>query len=295
MIVFVLIPDVILLFTLFWTLVFTIYFTVAEFYFLFTTIVFLLYIGLKYNDGDEITGARAWKWLRKYTFNKSIIYESVDKEGYIEQERILFVVLGNITNFSLISGFGLHGGKFGDVDLNYILPPILFKIPILRDFLLWTGAVTYERNDKEGTVINLLKKNKSVAYAPSGMDDVLNYTGSDNDIITLQNPEIDVFNFVMKYKIRLVPVLIQGETERYSIRRNKYIHKIQKYCMNKWKWPFPFWFFVKIWGKDPPPKVKMYIGPIMDPNVYDSAQTFSNSFMKKCEEQYTKYSKNNKV
>lgn len=278
-----------MIFVLFWILIFVIYFTVAEFYFLFTTIVFLLYIGLKYNDGDEYTGSRSWKFLRKYTFNRSIEYESVDKDGYIENERLLFIVLGNITNFSLISGFGLHGGKFADIDLNYILPPILFKIPILRDILLWTGAVTYVGTDKIGAVIQLLKKNKSIAYAPAGMDDLLNYTGTDQETITLQNPTIDLFEFAIKNRIKLVPVLIQGETDRYNIRKNKYIHKIQRYCLNKIKWPFPFWFFVKIWNSEPPPKVKMFMGPIMNSEIFTDATALSNSFFKKCEEKHTKY------
>jgi hypothetical protein len=296
-VVFILIPDVILIFVLSQLLFFTIYFTIAEFYFLFTTIVFLLYIGLKYNDGDEYTGARTWNWLRKFTFNRSIDYEFVDKDGYIEQERILFVVVGNITNFSLISAFGLHGGIFNNAEINYILPPILFKIPILKDILLWTGAVTYQGTDSVDTVLKLLKRNKSIAYCPANMDDLLAYTSTDCEQVTLQNPSIDVFEFAMRHKIKIAPVLIQGETERYSIRKNKYINKAQRYCMQqtRFRWPFPFWFGIKIFGKNPPPKVKMYIGPIMNPSVYDSAELFSNSFMKKLEEQYSRYNKNSNI
>jgi hypothetical protein len=273
-VVFIFIPDVILLFVLVELLVFTIYFTVAEFYFLATVIVFLLYFGLKYNDHDEYTGARSWKFLRKFTFNPSVQYTCMDKYGYDNNEKILFIVMGNMTNFSMFSGFGLHGNVFEKLDLNYVMPPILFKIPILRDILLWSGAVTYRKEDKVATVLELLKRNKSVAYCPSGMNDLLKNDGEE-----IENPTTDVFEFCMKHAIKIVPVLIQGEEKRYHIRRSGWISKVQMYCMAKWGWPFPLWFFVKCCDKNQPPKVIISMGPIMDCSVYTNSTILSQTFI----------------
>lgn len=277
--------DIILLIIFSETLVLFLYFKFAEIYFFLTIVVFVLYFGLKYIDGDEYTGARSWRALRKFTLNKSVEYSFVDQSGCTDTDRLLYVVVGNITNFSLISAFGLHGNVFGTkTDINFILPPILFKVPLLRDLLLWIGAVTYEGTDKEHTVLELLKRNKSVAYCPAGMNDLLKI--DDNNVtFNLQQPPIDVFEFVLKNKINIVPVLIQGETERYAILTNNWIRDCQRYFLNtKLQWPFPFLFFVRIFGKKPPPKVQVFVGPIINTQLYNNdAKQLSNAFMKKFE------------
>ena len=57
-------------------------------------------------------------------------------------KKYIFVVMPNACNMPLFWGFGLHGGRFApQIRLRYLLPRVLFYVPLLRDALMWTGAV----------------------------------------------------------------------------------------------------------------------------------------------------------
>lgn len=56
----------------------------------------------------------------------------------------LYVLVPGDTLISLVWGIGLHGDQLPFAEhLHYVVPPILLWIPILRDILMWTGAITY--------------------------------------------------------------------------------------------------------------------------------------------------------
>lgn len=252
-------------------LVLLIYLLYARVYFLLSLIFILLYIGLKYMDGDEHTGARAWPFLRNFTlFGKSVQYYCGNLEAFgAEQshDRFLFVVVGNVTNMGLFHGFGMHGGIFKHVELVYMLPGILFKVPLLRDLLLWTGAVIHD----ETTLIKLLKRGKSVAYCPAGMEDLF----SPNEH-TVKAPGLDLFEFAIRHRIYLIPVLVTKEAKRYAIYRNPHI---QEWFYRNYKWPFPFLFGPRILGRRPPPKLDIQVGFPMDASVQESPEAFRKLFM----------------
>lgn len=252
----------------------------ARFYFFLTSIFFFLYFILKYYDGDENTGNRAWKALRRFTlFGKTVQYYMGNRETFSadqKHKRLLFVVVGNVSNMGLIHGFGLHGGIFQHVDLVYMLPKLLFKIPLLRDFLMWTGAVAHDENN----LLSLMEKGKSVVYCPAGMEDLLSYTNPrSDDQLAMKIPTVDVFEFAIKHRVQLIPVLIAKEIERYAFLRGHWVNHIQRYCYNRWEWPFPFLFAPRIFGSKPPPKLDVQVGFPMDSTVQESAEAFSKLFM----------------
>jgi len=222
----------------------------------------------KYFDGDEYTGFRSWSFLRKYNCGcTACIYYFGNKESFSEvqkKDRMLFVIMGNTTNMGLVNGFGIHGGVFQHVDLVYMLPPILFKIPLLRDYLLWTGAVTWKGNDQESSILYLLNKGKSVAYSSNGMRE------------NLEEPSNEIFEFAMSKKIYLVPVLIKNESKRYYIYTQK---RIQDWFYQRIGWPFPLIFFPRIFDKKPPPKMEVHVGMPMDPTVQENAIAFKKLFL----------------
>lgn len=257
-----------------------IYVFYARFYFLLSCILFLLYFILKYYDGDEMTGNRAWPLLRRYTlFGKTVQYYLGNPETFSadqNHDRFLFVVLGNLSNMGLFHGFGMHGGVFKHVDMVYMLPKLLFKIPFLRDFLLWTGAVCQD----ESNLLKLLKKGKSVVYCPSKMEDLLSYTNPrTDDGLIIHAPNVDVFEFAMKHRIQIIPVLIVGESKRYAFLRGHWVHKLQQYSMQMCGWPFPLLFGPRIFGNRPPPKLEIQVGFPMDASLQESVQSFSKLFM----------------
>lgn len=251
-------------------LVLLLYVLYARTYFLLTLIFMVLYVVLKYYDGDEETGARAWKFLRKRTlFGKSVQYYFGNIQSFdVDQphERMLFVVMGNVTNLGMLHAFGMHGGIFEHVDLVYMLPGIVFKVPLLRDFLLWTGAVVHD----EGVMLKLLKRGKSVAYCPLGMQELLSHAEP-----AIDAPNASVFEFAMKHKVQVIPVLISGESKRYAIYRNR---SVQAWCYERYGWPFPVLLFPRIFGNAPPPKIEVQVGYPMDASIQENAESFARLF-----------------
>lgn len=257
-------------------LILLLYVLYARLYFLLTIIFMALYVVLKYYDGDEETGARAWKFLRNRTlFGKSVQYyfgniQSFDADQ--PHERMLFVVVGNLTNMGMVHAFGMHGGIFKHVELVYMLPKVLFKVPILRDFLLWTGAVVHD----ESAMLKLLKRGKSVAYCPSGMEDLLSHTNPrSDDQLVIHAPNAGVFEFAMKHKVQVIPVLIAGETKRYAIYKS---YRLQRWSYERYGWPFPLLFFPRIFGNAPPPKIDVQVGYPMDASIQENAESFARLF-----------------
>ena len=239
------------------------YYTYETVYFMMTTVLFLVYFVVKYNDNDHTTGFRTWPWLRNRTLCgiKSVRHYLGDKGAFDRDDRqMLFLVVGNQTNMGLIDGFCMHGGRFKHLDLVVMLPSILFWIPLVRDALLWMGGVS-DRCD----VLTLLRKGKSVVWCPSRMDDVV-------DPGEVKVPEASIFEFAMKHKVPIVPVFISGEQRRYTIPR---LRGVQRWCYARIGWPFPFCFFPK--RRDQ--LIDIQIGTPMDGSCYDNPARFLELFM----------------
>lgn len=222
-------------------------------------------------DDTEDTGNRSWTQIRNWslweTGMTAVTYNWGDREA-VNGERLLFVVLGNKTNMALISGFGLHGGVFAHLDLRYILPWPIFRIPILREVLMWTGAISSGKN-VNSIILNMLDKGKSVCYAIDGMRSILHEKAQGD----LELGE-DLFEFAKQKKINLIPVLIEGEEKRYSINR----YSTHAYFLDIIGYPFPLLFGPRIFGEDPPPKVEVTIGVPVDPSKFDDYKNFNSLF-----------------
>lgn len=138
---------------LFWTLFFLLFTPSLR---LWVILAIFLYATLYfYLDDGPITGHRNWQRFRNLRLWKGVSpvhYEFTTAEGLaITQldKPCLFVVMPNCSNMPLVYGFGFNGSKLPlpikrtgyQRTCIYLLPPILFTIPLLRDWLLWSGAV----------------------------------------------------------------------------------------------------------------------------------------------------------
>jgi hypothetical protein len=256
--------DILLLIILVEFISLLLYFIYAEVYFLLSTLIFLLYGVLKYQDGDEYTGFRSWGWLRRRTlFGKSVKYlfgNPVAFKAEHARDRTLFIVVGNVTHMGLIHGFAMHGGTFQHLDLVVMMPWILFKIPLLRDILLWMGCVATPLGSADSVdtqILHLLRKGKSV-------------------VCTLNSSAL--LEFAIVNKILIVPVLIKGEAVRYWTLPFPYMG-IQQWFQARIGWPFPYFFFPRIFSKKPLERLTIQIGTPMDASVQENAEKFSTLFM----------------
>ncbi|MBX9637193.1 MAG: hypothetical protein K2Q45_06550 [Nitrosomonas sp.] len=242
----------------------------------YTLIFVLLLYALWYFDGREYTGERRWdafrrlrlwRWLSPVEY---IISESSRKDLELTNAAVkrLYIMIPADTYISLIWGIGLHGGKLSPFAqrLHYVVPPIFMWIPLLRDVLLWSGAVTYsEKRPLDTIILELLQSNRSVCYCPSGF---FNLGAKEEDpetgrlILPTPCPSEEMFSFARQEKLQWVPVVTHGERRRYLIVER--FVAVQKFFYERIGYPFPLIFFLKIFNKTRPPLLSQQFGPIIE-------------------------------
>ena len=157
-------------------------------WFILVGLIYVLYL----IDGAWLSGVRSWKHFRELNIWKRLSpvnyylpdgYRDVFGRESSESRGYIFILLPNLTNASLIWGFGLHGGLFDSkLKVKYLLPKVMFYLPIIRDILMWSGAVGYDSKSEIDTISELVNNGNSVAYSCNGMSDML----------TIQDEEITI-------------------------------------------------------------------------------------------------------
>jgi hypothetical protein len=232
-----------------------------------------------YLDNTHQTGARNWAWLRnlfiwKKWFNAVNYYYGSEQTimGLKKNRRTVFVAIGNITNMGLISGFGFHGGEYGHLNIAYLLPAILFRVPLLREVLLWSGAVSdrfFETDGQFGAILDVVGSGRSCCFALNRMEE---YPGEKAEKeYTLPDT---FYEFAKREKIQVVPVSISHEVSRYHYFTNP----LQRFFLETVGYPFPLFFIPAIFGEDPPKKVEIHMGVPMTPSEYSDLEGFSRAF-----------------
>ena len=183
--------------------------------------ILFAYFAFKYFDHDEFTGNRAWPWLRSRGIGKSAIELLVGRKPIDADKRYLFIVRGECrTHLGLIYTFGFHGGYFDHLDLVYLLPRAPFYVPLLRDVLLWSGAIAYPSQDPLSSILQLLKRGKAVAYHDVDITD-------------------DLLEFCMQNHIHIVPTSVSRESERYAVVGDLcFMRKSSRKLLVKMDFPF---------------------------------------------------------
>ena len=217
-------------------------------------ILILLIYALSYWDGKEYNGERRWDWFRRCPLWKYIspveyaFASPTDLEQLNPKVKRVYVMIPGETYVSLIWGIGLHGGRLSPFAerLHYVLPPIFFCIPLLRDILLWTGAVTYhsKRRPLDSIILELLQANRSVCYSPSlTRDQQYEYDIEQHQtagVIETACPSDHLFTFARDECIQLVPIVTHGERRRYLIPTS--FRRIQSFCELHIGYSFPMIF-----------------------------------------------------
>ena len=154
-------------------------------WFILIGLIYVLYI----IDGAYLSGVRAWKHFRELKLWEKISpvnyylpdgYDKVFGTENSERHRFIFMVVPNLTNAPLIWGFGLHHGVFDEkLKIKYLLPKILFYLPIIRDVLMWSGAIGYDSETEMDTIFELINSGNSVAYSCNGMSDLFNHSNDE--------------------------------------------------------------------------------------------------------------------
>jgi len=233
---------------------------------------------LWYFDGKEYTGERRWEAFRSLK-----IWQWISPVDLILPEKNdfqttrgkrLFVFIPCATPSSLIWSVGLHGGNIQfKQTVHYVLPPIFLWIPLVRDVLLWTGAITYSNHkasqSKIAVITEMLNQGRAVCYTPSNFADRI-ITSDLESNIEARYPSEDMLKLAIDENIQIVPVVVQGEFERYKIVQNNHLKSLQSFAFRHLDYPFPLFYWYKWYSHTRPPLVFVQFGAIMSAQVYET-------------------------
>lgn len=264
----------------------------------------LLYI-LWYFDGKEYTGERRWEGFRSsrlWQYISPARFTISSTTAMINAHRRLFVAIPCTTPLPLW-WMSVHGGMLpSTLNLCYMLPPVFFSIPWLRDVIMWSGGVTYkgtpwkqmlrqnltaeqkkhqDRTRRNTSILELLNSNRSVCYTPSGFSNILNeFDNTDLESgVTTTGPDDELFDFAMNNGVQIIPVVVSGEKKRYRIiAGSRWLRWIHSKTITLLGYPIPLLFWTRIFSNEPPPHLEIQIGPVIHSDRYKDLNLLKQTF-----------------
>jgi hypothetical protein len=244
---------------------------------------------LWYLDGKEYNGERRWEAFRRLGIWRWItpvdILFADRNDLQTTSGKRLFVFIPCSTPSSLIWAVGLHGGdiQFKNT-IHYIVPPVFMWIPIVRDVLLWTGAITYsnynENHSKYTIIFEMLSQGRSVAYTPSNFADKIVSSDLESSI-EARYPSEEILKKIIEENVQVIPVVVQGEFDRYRIIQHHYVKNVQAFFYKHIDYIFPLCYWYKWYSHTRPPLINVQFGSIMSSHVYTTPQQLKEALKEK--------------
>jgi hypothetical protein len=173
------------------------------------SLLFLFYL-TSYLDGKEFTGERRWPEFRKFKLWKRLSpahdeYLSAQNEllkKSVRTKGCLYVFKSESTSlFPLLWSVGIglpedapHGAR-----IFFLLDHFFFRVPLLREVLLWMGAISRRSN-----IIKLLNERKHICVYERDLTE-------------------DLLQYALDQKGFIVPVLCKNDLKRYFCYSNSHI------------------------------------------------------------------------
>lgn len=226
-----------------------------------------------YLDTKEYSGERHWPLFRNL-----VIWKWLSPIEYVLPHDVngkrLYFVIPCATPIPLIWGIGLHGGQLQfKYTMHYIVPPMYLWLPIVRDILLWSGAVTYSTHNKlyslQNVIGDLLDRGRSVVYCPSNF---LSNTEDDLESqIHFRYPTNAILTMCRENAIQISPIIIQNEHLRYRVINHRWLFAVQNWFHSKLDSPLPLIYWMKMYNANKPPPLLVQFGTIITSNHYDGS------------------------
>lgn len=240
---------------------------------------------LWYFDGKEYTGERRWEAFRRLPLWRWISPVDVIIPANSDLQNIngkrLFVFTPCHTPSALIWSVGLHsGGVQFNHTTHYVLPPIFMWIPLVRDVLMWSGAVTYSMHDarhtRDAVILELLDQGRAVCFAPSNF--VTHTAPKDLESnIEARLPSSALLEECIKRLVHIVPVVVKYEHERYRIVSNARLGAVQSFWHRYLDYPFPLCYWYRFYSHIRPPLLSVQFSCVMVSNLYGGLEELKNA------------------
>lgn len=168
--------------------------------------LFLLAYTLRWLDRAEETGHLAWPAFRSAFIWRWItpVKERTGDQILQSSSKNIILVTPVPHHSTLIWGIGLSSISN---DVYYTQPWWLFHIPLVRDFLVWSGAVA----ENEVNMLNVLQQQKSVCYPVIACDE------QEQEALA-QLPADWLFQMAIHEQINLIIVIVQGSHFHFATR-----------------------------------------------------------------------------
>jgi len=248
----------------------------------------LLVYGFWYWDGKEYTGERHWplfRTLRIWRYLSPVEYVFPHKSDMMNTKgKRLFVFVPCSTPLALVWGIGLNGNQIEFKHrMHYIVPPCYMWVPFLRDVLLWTGAITYSTFDTTKNMHDIIREmlldGRSICYAPS------NFNNTIDDLerqISTRYPPLEMLTFCVVESMQIIPVVVQGEHERYRIVDRPWLRAVQAWFYKKIDYCMPLVYWMRIFpAVRPLPPLTLSFGSAMECNLYETADGLDRALREK--------------
>ncbi len=235
--------------------------------------LFLLCYALWYMDGSEHRGTRRWnafRRLRIWKWLSPVEYVMASPDFQSDPSPRLYVALPGDTHVPLIWGFGLHGGALSEAmseRLLYVVPPVYMWVPLLRDVLLWSGAICTGKKTSLNVLLQdaIVKETSSVAFYASHTSNTYMPPRDGAGEVRTQAVSDEMLSFVLERTMSMGVVVIAKEHERYWIMSSNVcrVHTLQRACWERTRHAFPLVCCYRgYFSRRPPPKVLLQFGPM---------------------------------
>lgn len=251
--------------------------------FLFCTLLYALW----YTDGKEYTGERRWPWLRSWRISnwraggwgRAVTRHINNRTQLAAAVPRLYMMAPCDSVASAFWTIGLHGGEmdgFGD-RLHWIAPRILLRVPLLRDVLMWAGAVTPRPGATvEDALLELMQSRRSVCWCPSNFASVvLDEFAQESDlpddgdlesagVVSVAKPSSALLEFLVAHRIDVVPVALHNERRRYWVARWPWLRWVQRRTHALLGYPIPQLRVLRVgWPPRPPKRMQLQVGGVI--------------------------------
>ena len=159
-------------------------------------------------------------------------------------------------------GAGMHGGKL-KLDVLLCVHWLMFKIPFVRDLVLWVGGVDVSHE----TISKLIKAGKMFGLAPGGQQEMLL---SDINRLDIYLEHKGFLKKCWHEKCPLVPVFCCGENRVFWIL--DIFPRIRRWTLRTFRY-LPTIFFGPF-----PTDLKLYIGIPVNPNEFEKSLDFKKAY-----------------
>lgn len=176
-------------------------------------LLLLVYV-LRWSDRAEYTGHANWPaWRALWCWRLfTPVAEIMTPALSAASGASIIIVSPCSTPSTMLWSVGLASSLDGAAPQPlYMLPTHIFWVPLVRDFFLWSGAVSHT----EGNVAALLQQGKSVCFAaPSAPSEPS--AGDAEDQVPIALPSDWLLEIAIREHIRMQIVTLQGEDETYA-------------------------------------------------------------------------------